>query len=142
LTGWVAADISAPEVKPPDLPFACSKRERQVIEVISRLGRATAREIERELPNAPTYSAVRSILRVLTTKGVLIKEKDAGGRDWYAPAVSVAQIRKSAVREFVSGFFANSAVEAACALLGQRSVRLTKAEADKLIALIKEARKS
>ncbi len=60
-------------------PSEFSKRERQVIEVITRLGRATARDIERELPNAPTYSAVRSILRILTNKGLLLKAPDEEG---------------------------------------------------------------
>ncbi len=117
-----------------------SKRERQVIEVITRLGRATARDIERELPNAPTYSAVRSILRILTNKGLLLKAPDEEGRDWYEPAVPVARMRKTVLRDFVKSFFADSAADAACALLGQKNVKLSAEEADKLMALIKEAR--
>ncbi len=119
-----------------------SKRERQVIDVLHRLGRATARDIERELPDAPTYSAVRSILRILTNKGVLAKERDGEGRDWYAHRTPMAKLRKSAARAFVENFFGNSAAEAACALLGQKDVKLSPEEAEKLMSLIKEARKS
>ncbi len=116
-----------------------SKRERQVYEVITRLGRATGREVEREIPDAPTYSAVRSILRILTEKGHLTKERDDDRRDWYSPTLPAKQVKRSAIREFVKGFFADSAADAACALLGQKNVKLSKAEAAKLIDLIKEA---
>lgn len=125
----------------PSAPSELSKRERQVMEVISRLGRATGRDIERELPNAPTYSAVRSILRILTNKGLLTKEPDGEGRDWYAPAVPIAKMRRTVIRDFVKSFFADSAAEAACALLGQKNVKLSAEEAERLMALIKEARK-
>lgn len=110
------------------------------MEIISRLGRATGRDIERELPNAPTYSAVRSILRILTHKGVLTKAPDEDGRDWYAPAVAAAKLRKTVLRDFVRSFFSDSAVDAACALLGQKNVKLSAEEAGRLMALIKEAR--
>lgn len=120
--------------------FELSKRERQVVEIIARLGRATGRDIERELPRAPSYSAVRSILRILVQKGLLAKERDAEGRDWYAPAMPISQMRKTALKNFVKSFFADSAAEAACALLGQKRVKLSAAEAERLMALIKEAR--
>ena len=111
------------------------------MEVVSRLGRVTGRDIERELPNAPTYSAVRSILRILTNKGLLTKEPDGEGRDWYAPVIPAAKMRKSVLRDFVRSFFADSAADAACALLGQKNVKLSAEEAERLITLIKEARK-
>ena len=117
-----------------------TKRERQVMEVIARLGRASGRDIERDLPQAPTYSAVRSILRILINKGLLKKESDAAGRDWYCPSVPVAQIRKSILQDFVKSFFAGSAADAACALLGQKNTKLTPAQADKLMTLIKEGK--
>ena len=132
--------MNPPDPTPPS-SANLSKRERQVFEAITRLGRATGRDIEREIPDAPTYSAVRSILRILTQKGYLTKERDEDGRDWYFPAAPVTQVKRSAVRDFVRSFFAGSAVDAACALLGQKNVKLTPAEADKLINRIKEARK-
>jgi len=121
------------------LPEHLSKRERQVAEIIIRLRRATARDIERELTDAPTYSAVRSILRILVQKGVVRKEMESG-RDWYAPSVAPSVARTGVLRAFVRNFFDDSAGEAACALLGQKNLKLTPDEADRLMKLIKEAR--
>lgn len=103
-------------------------------------GRVSAREIEEALPDAPTYSAVRSILRLLVEREVLIKTQE-DGRDWFTLPVSLKKARVSALTSFVSRFFENSAGEAAMALLGQKNVKLTAEEADKLIQIIQEARK-
>ena len=121
------------------LPGDLSKRERQVVEIIVRLKTATARDIERELPNAPTYSAVRSILRILVEKG-LLQKKHKGGRDWYSPVVPAATARTSVIRSLVRNFFGDSTGEAACALLGQKDVKLSEEEAARLMKLIGEAR--
>ncbi|MEZ5387488.1 MAG: BlaI/MecI/CopY family transcriptional regulator [Prosthecobacter sp.] len=117
-----------------------SRRERQVIEIVLRHGRVSAREIEEELPDAPTYSAVRSILRLLVERGLLNKVQE-DGRDWFSLPVSPKKARVSALQSFVSRFFENSAGEAAMAMLGQRNVKLTAEEAQKLIELIEQARK-
>lgn len=121
------------------LPTALSKRERQVLDIVLRLGSANARDIERELPDPPTYSAVRSILRILTNKG-LVRKRSSGGRDCYTSAIPVAEARTHGLRSLVRNFFGGSAGEAACALLGQKGVKLSREEAAKLIAMIKEAR--
>lgn len=118
-----------------------SRRERQVIEIVMRHGRASAREIEEELPDAPTYSAVRSILRLLVERKLLNKTHE-DGRDWFSLPVSPKKARVSALQRLVNRFFENSAGEAALALLGQKDVKLTQEEADKLIQLIEEARRS
>ncbi|MFZ2280196.1 MAG: BlaI/MecI/CopY family transcriptional regulator [Prosthecobacter sp.] len=118
-----------------------SRRERQVIEIVMKHGRLSAREIEEKLPDAPTYSAVRSILRLLVERGLLVKTQ-ADGRDWFSLPVSPKKARVSALQSFVSRFFENSAGEAALALLGQKNVKLSKEEAKKLIQLIEEARES
>ncbi|MFA6959425.1 MAG: BlaI/MecI/CopY family transcriptional regulator [Opitutaceae bacterium] len=118
-----------------------SKRERQVAEIVIRLGRATARDVEQAMVEPPTYSAVRSILRILVQKNVLIKKPEAG-RDWYESSVVPAEARKGILRSMVRNFFGDSAGEAACALLGQKNLKLTSQEADRLLKLIKEARKS
>lgn len=125
-----------PEFSPDDL----SRRERQVIEIVIRKGRATARDIEKELPDAPTYSAVRSILRILTEKGVIRKEPEAG-RDWYSPAQPASQAKTGALRAVVSRLFADSVCDAACAMLGDRKVKLSSEEASRLIKLINEVTK-
>ncbi|MCB1225871.1 MAG: BlaI/MecI/CopY family transcriptional regulator [Verrucomicrobiales bacterium] len=118
-----------------------SKRERQVIEILVRRGRASAREIEQDLPDAPTYSAVRSILRLLVDRGVLVKSHE-DGRDWFSLHVSPQKARLSALSRMVTRFFDNSVGDAAVALLGQRNVKLSEEEAQKLYKLIEEARKS
>lgn len=116
-----------------------SRRERQVVEIVMKHGRCTGRQIEEELPDAPTYSAVRSILRLLVEKQILIKEP-VDGRDWFTLPVAPAKARVKALHSFVERFFDNSIGEAALALLGQRKAKLSKADADKLMQLIKEAR--
>lgn len=122
------------------LPDDLSMRERQAVEILIRLGRATARDVQRELPEAPTYSAVRSILRILVQKKLLTKER-VHGRDHYTPSIPIPQARRGALQEVVRRFFADSPMEAACALLGGKNVRLSAKEAGQLMKLIKEARK-
>ena len=115
-----------------------SRRERQVVDIVLRLGRVTARDVEAEMPEAPTYSAVRSILRILTEKGNLRKDRQ-DGRDWYSPAQPAAKARVGALRSVVNRLFSDSVCEAACALLGDRKVKLSPEEADRLIKLINQA---
>ena len=121
-------------------PSELSRRERQVLDIVLRLNQATARDIERELPNAPTYSAVRSILRILVGKG-LLRKKHQQDRDWFYPTVHPAVAKLEIIRGFVRNFFEGSAGQAASALLGQKNVKLSKDEAGKLIKLIEEARR-
>ncbi|MBE7498084.1 MAG: BlaI/MecI/CopY family transcriptional regulator [Verrucomicrobiaceae bacterium] len=118
-----------------------SRRERQVVEIVMRRGRASAREIEEELPDAPTYSAVRSILRLLVERELLVKTQE-DGRDWFSLPVSTKKARAGVLTRMVNQFFDNSVGEAALALLGQRNVKLSAEEARKLIELIEQARKS
>jgi len=140
LTGRLPADISAgmwDSNQSQDL----SRRERQVIEIVMKHGRVSARQIEEELPDAPTYSAVRSILRLLVERGVLIKESEEG-RDWFRPPVPVKTARVQALKNLVSRLFEDSPGEAALALLGQKNMKLSNQEAEKLIQLIDQARRS
>ena len=115
-----------------------SRRERQVVDLVIGLGRATARDIEAGLPDAPTYSAVRSILRILTERGWLRKERESG-RDCYSLAPRASQTKTGALRTMVSRLFSDSVCEAACALLGDRKVKLSPEEARRLIKIINEA---
>lgn len=118
-----------------------SRRERQVVEIVMRHGRVSAREIEEELPDAPSYSAVRSILRLLVERGMLNKVQE-DGRDWFTLPVSSKKARASVLTRMVNQLFDNSAGAAALALLGQKNVKLSAEEANKLIQLIEEARES
>lgn len=116
-----------------------SRRERQVVQIVMKHGRVSARQIEEELPDAPTYSAVRSILRLLVEKEMLVKEQ-VDGRDWFRLPVNAGKARVKALHQLVQRFFDNSAGEAALALLGQKNVKLSAEEAEKLLKLVKEAR--
>jgi predicted transcriptional regulator len=138
LTGWLGADISA-GMWEENHSAELSRRERQVIEIVLKHGRVSARQIEEELPDAPTYSAVRSILRLLVERGMLVKTAEEG-RDWFALPVSQKKARVGALKNFVGRFFEDSVGEAALALLGQKNVKLSAEEADRLIELINGAR--
>src|SRR6185369_15732579 len=97
----------------PDL----SRRERQILDVIYRLGRATASDVLEQLDDAPTYTTVRGLLRVLETKGH-IRHDDDGGRYVYRPVVAKQRAAKSAIKHVVSTFFDGSPSDALAALLG------------------------
>ena len=115
-------------------------RERQIMEIIYRRGRATAEEVRAELPDAVSNSAVRGMLRLLEEKGHLRHEQE-GVRYVYRPARDPEQVRRSAVKELVRTFFNNSAGAAVAAMLGQFEGRLTDDDLDRLEGLIDEARK-
>lgn len=117
-----------------------SRRERQIMDVVYRLGRATASEVLAELPDPPSYSAVRAHLRVLEEKGHLRHEQD-GTRYAYVPTVSRARARRSALDSLVTTFFDGSPAAAAAALLDVSKGELDAADLDRLAALIDEARK-
>jgi predicted transcriptional regulator len=115
-----------------------SRRERQIMDVIYRLGRATAAEVLERLPDPPSYSAVRAMLRVLEDKGHVRHEQD-GQRYVYLPTVAREKARKSALAHLVKTFFDGSVERAVTALLDSGG-RLTDEEYDRLARLIKRAR--
>jgi BlaI family transcriptional regulator, penicillinase repressor len=116
-----------------------SRRERQILDVIYELGRATAAEVQERMPDAPTYTTVRGLLRVLETKGHVRHEED-GGRYVYIPTLTKQRAAKSALRHVVQTFFDGSPSRAMAALLGgQRNV--DEEEIARLEELIARARK-
>jgi predicted transcriptional regulator len=117
-----------------------SRRERQIMDVLFQRGRATAAEVQEALPDPPSYSAVRALLRILEEKGHARHETD-GPRYVYLPKVDRERARQSALRHVVQTFFDGSAGDAVAALLGGESARLNPAELDRLAALIERARK-
>ena len=117
-----------------------SRRERQIMDVIYRRGRATAFDVHAALPDAPSYSAVRALLRVLENKGHVTHEQD-GPRYIYAPTVPVAKARQSALRQLVTTFFDGSAEQTVAALLDLPSTDLSSDELARLARLIAHARK-
>jgi predicted transcriptional regulator len=117
-----------------------SRRERQIMDILYRRGRATAAEVMEDLPGNPSYSTVRTQLRVLETKGHVRHEEEAL-RYIYIPAVPRHAARKSAVRHLVETFFDGSAEKAVAALLGGEAARLSDEELERISALIAKARK-
>lgn len=116
-----------------------SRRERQIMNVVHRLGRATAAEVLEQLPDPPSYSAVRAMLRILEEKGQLNHVQD-GPRYVYSPTVSVERAGRTALRDVVSTFFAGSAEEAVATLIDMNERKLTDEELDRLAEVIERVR--
>jgi len=121
-------------------PGSMSRRERQIMEIVYRLGRSTAREVKENLPDDPSYSAVRALLRVLEGKGHLTHEQD-GPRYVYLPTIPVEEARQSALRGLLRNFFADSHEQMIAALLDDPDSQLSAEELDRLTRLIAQARK-
>jgi predicted transcriptional regulator len=115
-----------------------SRREREVMDVLYRRGEATVGEVMEELADPPTYSAVRSILRVLTQKGHIVHRED-GPRYVYAPAVERERARRAAIDHLVETFFDGSAQAALAALLRRSDLELTEAQVSRLATEIRKA---
>ena len=110
------------------------------MDILYRLGKATAGEVMAALPGEPSYSTVRTQLRVLEQKGH-VRHEEQGLRYIYAPAVPRHAARKSALRHVVDTFFDGSAEKTVAALLGGDGARLSEEELDRLANLIAKARK-
>jgi predicted transcriptional regulator len=117
-----------------------SRRERQIMDIIYRRGAATAAEVHAELPDAPSYSAVRSALRLLVQRGQL-KYEQQGPRYIYKPTVPREQARRSALAHLVRTFFNGSRAQAAAAILEMSDTRLSEDDLKRLTRLVKEARR-
>jgi len=122
----------------PALP-ELSRRERQIMSVVHRLGRATAAEVLAAMPEPPSYSAVRAMLRILEDKGQLKHEQD-GPRYVYSTTMPVERAGRSALRDVVTTFFAGSAEEAVATLIDMNERKLSGEELDRLADLINRAR--
>lgn len=118
---------------------ALSRRERQIMEIVYRRGEVTAAGILADLPDPPTYSAVRGLLRILVEKQHL-RHREDGPRYVYSPVIAREKARTKAVADLLDTFFDGSAAQAAAALLGSSRRKLSKEELDELDALIAEAR--
>jgi predicted transcriptional regulator len=123
----------------PSIHAGLSKRERQIMDVLFRLGRATAAEVQAELAGAPAYSTVRTQLRVLEEKGH-VRHVEEGLRYIYLPTVTRQAARKSALKHVVNTFFEGSTAKVVAALLGGDSSRLSDEELDEIAQIVKQAR--
>jgi predicted transcriptional regulator len=118
-----------------DIATQLGRRERQLVEVLYRLGKASVAEVLAELPDPPSYSAVRGMLTLLEEKGYLRHKRD-GMRYVYTPVIAPAKVRQSALRQLVSTFFEGSPIAAAAALLEMSGEELSAQEKDQLSVLI------
>ena len=116
-----------------------SRRERQIMDVLYRFGSATAAEVQHNIPEAPSYSAVRALLRILVDKGHIRHSYD-GPRYVYSPVVSRPVAQKSALRQLVKTFFDGSTSNAVAALLDMSGKDLTEAELDRLAKIVEQAK--
>jgi predicted transcriptional regulator len=116
-----------------------SRRERQIMDVVYRMGRATAAEVQEALADPPSYSAVRALLRVLEEKGHLRHEQD-GPRYVFLPTVPRDKARRSALRQLVQTFFEGSTAQAVAALLDAPDAKLSDEDLERLARLIDQAR--
>ena len=115
-----------------------SRREREVMDIVHEAGTVTAAQIRDRMAEPPTYSAVRSVLRILVNKGHLASEQD-GARYLYSPTVPASRARRSAMRHVVKTFFGGSVEGAVAALLDLEDTKLTPEERARIEALIERA---
>ena len=115
------------------------RRERQIMEIVFKRGRANAAEVLAELPDPPTYTAVRGMLRLLESKGFLRHEQD-GPRYVYYPTADPARVGRSAVKHLVRTFFDDSAGSAVAAMVGMYEDDLSDDDLDALERAIERAR--
>jgi predicted transcriptional regulator len=120
---------------------ALSRRERQVMDILHRRTGATVAEIMADLPDPPTYSAVRSVLRILSEKA-LIKHREDGPRYIYYPAEPTETAREDVLAHVVRTYFGDSPEQAVTALLRMSDVDLSDAEIKRLRNSIRRARQT
>jgi predicted transcriptional regulator len=121
-------------------PATLTRREREIMDILYRRGRATAAEVLDDMDHPPSYSAVRALLRILEDEGH-IKHVQDGPRYVYLPAVARSDARKSALSHLIATFFDGSVEQAVAALVESSRSRLSKDELERLAQLIEKAKK-
>jgi BlaI family penicillinase repressor len=117
-----------------------SRRERQIMDILYRSGKASASDVLNAIPDPPSYSAVRAMLRVLEEKGH-VKHQEEGLKYVYAPVVARDKAKRSAVKHVMETFFNGSAEQIVAALLDVSSTKLTRDELDRMAEMIEKAKK-
>lgn len=120
-------------------PNGLSRRERQVMDILHRRSASTVAEIMQELPDPPTYSAVRSVLRILHQKGLILYKED-GPRYVYYPAQDTQAARDGVLDHVVRTYFGGSPEQAVTALLRMSDVDMKDADIERLRDTIRRAR--
>src|SRR5262245_43322282 len=121
-------------------PDQLSRRERQIMDILYRSGKASAAEIQAVLPEPPSYSAVRAMLRILEEKGH-IRHEEQGLKYVFLTTVPHERAKRSAMKHLLDTFFNGSAEQAVAALLDASAASLTREELDRMAELIRKARK-
>ena len=116
-----------------------SRRERQIMDILFRLGRAAATVVREELPGTPSLSTVRTQLRILEQKGY-VRHEEQGLRYVYRPVATRRAARRSALRHLVGTFFDGSAEQAVAALLGGEAKHLTEPELERIAQFVSDAK--
>ena len=119
---------------------ALTRRERQIMDILYRKGRATAAEVMAALSGEPNYSTVRTQLRILENKGQ-VRHEEEGLRYVYSPALPRRTVRKSALKHLVDTFFEGSTEKVVGALLGGEGARISDEELDRIAELVAKAKK-
>ena len=120
-------------------PIHLSRRERQIMDILYAHGRASAQDVLEDLPDPPSYSAVRALLRILVEKGHL-KHERKGARYIFEPTITRAKAKRSALQRLLQTFFDGSTEQAVAALLEHGRATLSQEDLDRLARLIKQAR--
>ena len=127
------------KAKPVPESSTMSRRERQLMEMIYAAGRGTAAELQAAMPNAPTYSTVRALLRILEEKGHLTHHQE-GQRYVYVPTQPRQQAARSSLRQVINTFFGGSVEQAVATLMEAQDLKMSPEELDRLSILIERAR--
>ncbi len=121
-------------------PAGLSRRERQIMDILYQRGKASAAEVREAMADAPSYSAVRAMLRVLEEKGH-VRHQEEGLKYVYAPVVAREKAKRSAVKHLLETFFGGSPEQAVAALLDVSATKLTQEELDRMAEMIEKAKK-
>jgi predicted transcriptional regulator len=129
-----------PAEKPKTLHASLSRRERQIMDIVYRMGRATVSQVLPELPGEPAYSTVRAQLRVLEQKGH-VRHEERGQQYIYMPTVPRHAVRQPALKHLVNTFFEGSREKVVSALLGTDNGSISDEELERIRQIIEKARK-
>ena len=117
-----------------------SRRERQIMDILYKMGKSSASDVLQAMPDAPSYSAVRAMLRVLEEKGH-VRHQAEGLKYVYVPTVTRDKAKRSAVKQLLDTFFHDSPEQAVAALLDVASTRMTREELDRMSEMIEKAKR-
>jgi predicted transcriptional regulator len=117
-----------------------SRREREIMDILYKYGRATAAEVMNDLSGEPHYSTVRTQLRVLEGKGY-VRHEEENLRYVYVPDVAQEDVGRSALKQLIDAFYDGSMENVVDALLGLEGSRLSRKKLDRIAAMVEKARK-